>query len=128
MRLLIDTHLLLWAADEADRLPTRASALMGDPANTLMFSSVNILEIVVKRNLNRSDFMVDPSQFRNDLLANGYEEIPVTSQHTLELIGLPPVHRDPFDRLLIAQAIAENASLVTSDGLIARYPGPILKV
>ena len=101
---------------------------MADPANSLLFSSVNIWEIVVKRNLNRSDFAVDPWRFRIDLLAGGYEEISVTSQHALELVGLPPIHRDPFDRLLIAQAMTEGAMLVTADRTIARYPGPILKV
>lgn len=128
MRLLIDTHLLLWAADEEERLPVKAKALMGDPANVLIFSSVNIWEIVVKRNLNRSDFSVDPRRFRHDLLACGYEELAVTSQHALELVGLPLIHRDPFDRLLIAQASSEGATLVTADRMIARYPGPILKV
>lgn len=128
MRLLIDTHLLLWAADEAERLSTKARAVMADPRNTLMFSSVNIWEIVVKRNLNRPDFAVDPWRFRSDLLAGGYEEISVTSDHALELVGLPLIHRDPFDRLLIAQAMSESAMLVTADRMIARYPGPILKV
>jgi len=128
MKLLIDTHLLLWAADETERLSAKALALLSDAGNSLMFSSVNIWEIVVKRNLNRSDFAVDPFRFRADLLANGYEEISVTSAHALALVGLPLIHRDPFDRLLIAQAMAEDAVLVTADTLIARYPGPILKV
>ena len=128
MRLLIDTHLLLWAADEEERLSTKAKTVMADPGNTLMFSSVNIWEIVVKRNLNRPDFAVDPRRFRHDLLMGGYEEISVTSQHALELVGLPLIHRDPFDRLLIAQAMSEGAMLVTADRRIARYPGPILKV
>ena len=128
MRLLIDTHLLLWAADEAHRLSIKAKTLMADPDNNLIFSSVNIWEIVVKRNLNRPDFAVDPWRFRNDLLAGGYEEIPITSHHALQLVGLSPIHRDPFDRLLIAQAMSEGVMLVTADRQIARYPGPILKV
>jgi PIN domain nuclease of toxin-antitoxin system len=128
MRLLIDTHLLLWAADEPERLPARAMALMGDGANTLIFSAVNIWEIVVKQALKRSDFVADPVALRRHFLESGYEELPVTSLHTLELGRLPLIHRDPFDRLLIAQAIAEGASLVSADGLVARYPGPILKV
>ena len=128
MRLLIDTHLLLWASEDRARLPVQAASLMADPDNDLIFSAVNIWEIVVKRGLNRADFGVDPLAFRRRLLAAGYEEIPVTSLHALELSGLPLIHRDPFDRLLIAQAIAEDARLVTADGRIAFYPGPIIKV
>lgn len=128
MRLLIDTHLLLWASEDLERLPAKAAQVMADPANSLIFSAVNIWEIVVKRNLQRPDFNIDPTTFRHRLLGAGYEEIDVTSLHTLALADLPSIHRDPFDRLLLAQAIVEGASLVTADSMLARYPGPILKV
>jgi len=101
---------------------------MADPDNELIFSAVNIWEVVVKCSLQRPDFDVDPLIFRQRLLSAGYEEIPVTSLHTLELSSLPLIHRDPFDRLLIAQAIVEGARLLTADSQIAFYPGPILKV
>lgn len=128
MRLLIDTHLLLWASEDLARLPPEAAQAMADPDNTLIFSAVNIWEIVVKRNLQRPDFNVDPKTFRHRLLAAGYSEIDVTSRHTMGLAGLPSIHRDPFDRLLLAQAVVEEARLVTADATLARYPGPILKV
>ena len=128
MRLLIDTHLLLWASEDLERLPAKAAQVMADPANSLIFSAVSIWEIVVKRNLQRPDFNIDPTTFRHRLLGAGYEEIDVTSLHTLALADLPSIHRDPFDRLLLAQAIVEGARLVTADAMLARYPGPILKV
>lgn len=128
MRLLIDTHLLLWASEDCTRLPAKAEALMADPDNQLVFSAVNIWEVVVKHGLKRPDFNVDALVFRRQLLDAGYEEIPVTSLHALELAGLPLIHRDPFDRLLIAQAMAEGMRLLTADQQIAFYPGPILKV
>ena len=128
MRLLIDTHLLLWAADEFERLPPAAAEMMRDPNNDLAFSAVNMWEIMVKRALKRPDFQVDPRALRDDLLDAGYEEIDVVSDHAFALEGLPMLHRDPFDRLLIAQAVAEDFQLLTADRQIARYPGPILKV
>lgn len=127
MRLLIDTHLLLWASEDRKRLPAKAEALMADPDNQLVFSAVNIWEIVVKHGLKRPDFDLDAPVFRRQLLDAGYG-IPVTSLHALELAGLPLIHRDPFDRLLIAQAMAEGMRLLTADRQIAFYPGPILKV
>ena len=101
---------------------------MADPDNQLVFSAVNIWEVVVKHGLKRPDFNVDALVFRRQLLDAGYEEIPVTSLHALELAGLPLIHRDPFDRLLIAQAMAEGMRLLTADRQIAFYPGPVLKV
>ncbi|HBU15195.1 MAG TPA: PIN domain nuclease, partial [Gemmobacter sp.] len=106
----------------------KAEALMADPDNQLVFSAVNIWEVVVKHGLKRPDFNVDALVFRRQLLDAGYEEIPVTSLHALELAGLPLIHRDPFDRLLIAQAMAEGMRLLTADRQIAFYPGPVLKV
>jgi len=128
MRLLIDTHLLLWASEDRARLPAKAQALMADPDNQLVFSAVNIWEVVVKHGLKRPDLDVDALVFRRQLLDAGYEEIPVTSLHALELAGLPLIHRDPFDRLLIAQAMAEGMRLLTADRQVAFYPGPVLKV
>lgn len=128
MRLLVDTHLLLWAADAFEKLPVGAVEIMQDPNVDLAFSAVNIWEIMVKRALNRPDFQVDPRELRDDLVDAGYEEMDVTSEHALALEALPMLHRDPFDRLLIAQAIADDRQLLTSDRIVARYPGPILKV
>ncbi|MCA8037782.1 type II toxin-antitoxin system VapC family toxin [Burkholderia arboris] len=128
MKLLLDTHLILWAAADATELPDRARALIEDPACTLLFSVASLWEIVIKRGLDRDDFQVDPHVLRRNLLDAGYVELPITSAHVLAVEQLPAVHRDPFDRLLIAQAISEGITLLTHDHTVARYPGPIRHV
>ena len=106
----------------------RAAAALADPENVLEFSGASIWEIAIKRMLEKPEFHVDPCALRNGLLARDFQELPVTSEHALAVLQLPPIHGDPFDRLLIAQAISEGATLLTADRTIARYPGPILKV
>ncbi|HIE4195429.1 MULTISPECIES: type II toxin-antitoxin system VapC family toxin [Burkholderia] len=128
MKLLLDTHLILWTAADATELPDRARILIEDPAHTLLFSVASLWEIVIKRGLDRADFQVEPHVLRRNLLDAGYVELPITSAHVLAVEQLPPVHRDPFDRLLIAQAISEGVTLLTHDHTVARYPGPILHV
>src|SRR5271168_4748441 len=107
MRLLLDTHLLLWAAGKPGRLPVEARRLIKDGRNELMFSAASLLEIVIKRGLGRDDFQIDPRLFRRGLLDNGYSELPVGSEHAVAIEGLPLLHKDPFDRILIAQATVE---------------------
>ncbi|KVX51798.1 type II toxin-antitoxin system VapC family toxin [Burkholderia stagnalis] len=128
MKLLLDTHLILWAAADAAELPSRARALIENSAHTLLFSVVSLREIVIKRGLDRDDFQVEPHVLRRNLLDAGYVELPITSTHVLAVEQLPPVHRDPFDRLLIAQAISEGVTLLTHDYTVARYPGPVQHV
>lgn len=128
MKVLLDTHLLLWAAADAAELPSSARSIIQDPAYTLLFSVVSLWEIVIKRGLDRDDFQVDPHVLRRNLLDSGYVELPITSAHVLSVEQLPAVHRDPFDRLLIAQAISEGVSLLTHDHTVARYAGPIQHV
>ncbi|WP_028220667.1 type II toxin-antitoxin system VapC family toxin [Paraburkholderia oxyphila] len=128
MKLLLDTHLLLWAAAGAAELSAGARELIGDPGHTPQFSVASLWEIAIKRALNRADFQVEPRVLRRNLLDNGYEELPVLSTHVMALEGLPPIHRDPFDRLLVAQAIAEGVTLLTHDESVARYPGPVRHV
>jgi PIN domain nuclease of toxin-antitoxin system len=123
--LLLDTHILLWMADDADRLPAAARKLVGDRGNDLFFSAISICEIAIKSALGRVDFQVDARLFRRGLLAEGYTELPVTGEHGAAVASLPLLHKDPFDRILIAQAIVEGLPLVTSDPVIARYPCPI---
>ncbi|MBS0987011.1 type II toxin-antitoxin system VapC family toxin [Acetobacter thailandicus] len=125
MRLLLDTHLLLWAAGEPDKLSARARILMEDPDNDLVFSAASLWEITIKTGLGRADFQVDPHLLRRGLIENGYEELPITSQHALAVGQLPDVHRDPFDRILVAQATEEGLLLLTHDPLVKAYPGPI---
>ena len=119
MKCLIDTHLLLWAA--ADKLPKKAIPYFSDKENILLFSSASIWEIIIKKGLNRPDFLVDPTALYWGLLDNGYMEITITSPHVLLIADLPPVHKDPFDRILIAQARAEDAVLLSSDKILSQY-------
>src|SRR5271154_7252756 len=108
MKFLLDTHLLLWAAGEPRRLSKQARALIGNPDNELMFSAASLWEVAIKRGLGREDFRVDPRLLRRGLLDNGYKELPVTSEHVVSIDLLPPIHKDPFDRILVAQALAEG--------------------
>jgi PIN domain nuclease of toxin-antitoxin system len=128
MRLLLGTHLLVWAALAPDRLSTAARKVMNDAGNQLTFSAASFWEIAIKRGLGRSDFRVDPRLLRRGLLDNGYGELLIGSDHALAMDGLPPLHKDPFDRILIAQAMVEGITLLTADALIAQYPGPIRRV
>lgn len=108
MTLLLDTHLLLWAAGDSGQLSSKAQNLLGDPATELMFSTASIWEVVIKSALDRDDFRVDPQRFRNGLIQNGYSELAIRSEHALAVGSLPLIHKDPFDRILIAQAQIEN--------------------
>lgn len=128
MKLLLDTHLLLWAAGQPSRLPRRARALIEDPENELFFSAASLWEIAIKRGLGRQDFQVDARLLRRGLLDNGYGELPITSEHAVNTEHLPELHKDPFDRILIAQASVEGITLLTDDRRVAAYPGPVRKV
>ncbi len=125
MKLLLDTHLLLWAASEPDRLSDNARDLIGSQENTLFFSAANLWEVAIKQGLGRADFQIDARLLRRGLLDNGYNEIPIASEHAVAIDGLPSIHKDPFDRILIAQATVEGITLLTADTLVAEYPGPI---
>ena len=128
MKLLLDTHLLLWAAGQPNRLSTIAHRLIENPQNELLFSAASVWEVVIKRSLGRNDFQVDPRLFRRGLLDNGYSELPVLSHHAVAIDSLPLIHKDPFDRVLVAQATVEGVTLLTSDSVLAQYPGPIRTV
>ena len=128
MRLLLDTHLLLWAAGPSDLLSETATALLSDPDNELFFSVASLWEITIKRGLGRSDFQVDPRLPRRGLLDNFYRELTITGEHAIAVDLLPPLHKDPFDRILVAQAMVEAITLLTSDPVVARYPGPVRAV
>ena len=123
--LLLDTHLLLWTAAGSPKLSAECRALLEDPGSTPAFSAASIWEVVIKNGLGREDFRVDARRLRRGLLDAGYREIAVTSEHVLAIGQLLPIHKDPFDRLLIAQAQTEGATLLTVDPLVARYAGPV---
>ena len=125
MNLLLDTHVLLWAAGVPERLPVTARALIEHRDTELFFSAASLWEVAIKSGLGRADFRVDPRVLRRGLLENGYAELPVTGAHAVAVDLLPPIHRDPFDRLLVAQARVEGFTLLTADEVVSRYPGPI---
>lgn len=125
MKLLLDTHVLLWAAGSPERLSAKAQALLEDPQNELLFSAVSLWEIVIKSGLGRPDFQVDARVLRRSLLDNGYQELAISSEHAVYIDNLPPIHKDPFDRILVAQASFEGIVLLTADALVAQYPGPV---
>ena len=128
MKLLLDTHLLLWAAGQSERLSPEASALISAPENELFFSAASLWEVDIKSGLGRRDFNVDARLLRRGLLDNGYNELPIGSEHVVAIDNLPPIHKDPFDRILVAQAQVEGIALLTSDPWVSRYPGPIRQV
>jgi PIN domain nuclease of toxin-antitoxin system len=121
LKLLLDTHILLWAAGQPEKLSGAARDLLLDPSNKLFFSAASIWEIVIKRGLGRDDFRVEPGRLRKQLVINGYEELTVSSDHALAVDGLPTLHKDPFDRILIAQARTEGMLLLSSDSQIMCY-------
>jgi PIN domain nuclease of toxin-antitoxin system len=128
MKLLLDTHLLLWAVGASRRLSAAARRLLNEPKHQLLFSPISLWEIAIKSGKARADFDIDPRLIRRTLLNSGYVEIPVTGEHAIAVADLPPLHKDPFDRLLVAQSIVEGITLLTSDRAVARYPGPIQRV
>ena len=128
MKLLLDTHLLLWVAGEPNRLSTTACRLIENTDNELLFSAASLWEIAIKRGLDREDFKVDARVLRRGLLDNGYGELPILSDHVVAIENLPLIHKDPFDRVLVAQAMVEGIILLTTDSLVAQYPGPIQTV
>jgi PIN domain nuclease of toxin-antitoxin system len=128
LNLLLDTQLLLWTAGQTERMPRRAAELIKDPSSDLSFSVASLWEIAIKRGLNRPDFVLEPRVLRRNLLDAGYNELPVTAPHALEVQMLPQIHGDPFDRLLLAQAMVEGLTLITTDARLALYAGPVLRV
>ena len=128
MQLLLDTHLLLWAVVEPERLDVALVGMLEDPLNTPVFSVVSLWELVIKRGLDRPDFQMEPSLLRQALLEAGWRELPVEARHVLAVGQLPALHRDPFDRLLLAQAQADGLLLITADQQLAQYPGPVRRM
>jgi PIN domain nuclease of toxin-antitoxin system len=128
VRLLRDTYVLLWTVAESRRLSAAAHALIEEPDNELTFSSVSLWEVAIKAGLGRDDFRIDVRSLRRALFDNSYAELPITGAHAAALSALPAIHCDPFDRMLVAQAIVEGLVLVSADPAIAKYPGPVRPV
>ena len=125
---LVDTHVLIWLAVDSPRLSDVVRDLLSDPDNHIFFSAISIFEIAVKERLSKRGFDVEASAIRRMMIENDFPELSVTGLHAAHVVTLPLVHRDPFDRLLVAQAMMEGFTLMTADEQIARYPGPIFKI
>jgi PIN domain nuclease of toxin-antitoxin system len=125
VKLLLDTHLLLWSAGQPERLSASARDLIQAPENELLFSCASLWEIVIKGGLGRDDFKVDARLLRRGLLDNGYGELTIASEHVVAIDSLPAIHKDPFDRILMAQAQVEGITFLTADPALAKYPGAI---
>lgn len=125
MKYLLDTHIALWALISPLRLSAATRSLLSAPSNDCFFSPVSLWEVVIKRGPRNPSFDVEANILHRQLLDNDYIELPVTSDHALAVGSLPPIHKDPFDRLLIAQATTEGITLLTRDADVLRYPGPI---
>jgi len=121
MRLLLDTHVLVWAVGSTRHLDAETLNTLGASANVILFSAASIWEIAIKRALRRPDFTIQPQDILRAAIEIGFVEIPVTSATAAQVTGLPLIHRDPFDRILIAQAIAEPAVFYTADTRLAAY-------
>jgi PIN domain nuclease of toxin-antitoxin system len=128
MKFLLDTQLIIWVAIGDSRLKPAARAVLNRRTNEFLFGVSSIWEIAIKSALRRRDFLYDPREIRRQFIANGYEELPILGHHVVAIDSLPPIHKDPFDRILIAQAMVEGITLLTADPVIAKYPGPIRKV
>lgn len=126
MRLLLDTQMLIWATYWPERLPPQAKQYIENIDNAIYFSPLSIWEVAIKGAKNRPDFQLNAKFLRNKLFENNFSEIAINGFHAAAVSDLPMLHKDPFDRLLLAQAIVENLILLTSDTIIARYPAPVI--
>jgi PIN domain nuclease of toxin-antitoxin system len=128
VKLLLDTQLLLWAAGHPERLSAATRSMINDAENQLVFSAASLWEVAIKTGLGRADFRADARLLRRGLLDNGYDELAITGEHAVAIANLPPIHKDPFDRLLVAQSAVEGILRLTADPIVAQYPGPVRKV
>jgi PIN domain nuclease of toxin-antitoxin system len=126
MKLLLDSHAFIWWDSDPGQLSAPALAALRDPANSVWFSVVSVWEIVIKAQLGKLALRLPLADITAQQQANGLQVLPVTLPHTLAVEGLPPVHKDPFDRLLAAQAIEEGAELVSADAIFRHYPVRLL--
>ena len=125
---LLDTHVLLWVAQDSPSLSAGARDILGNSKHDILISVANIWEVVIKSGLGRRDFAVDPVRLREQAIRAGFGELPIRAQHVLEVRGLPQVHSDPFDRILLAQARVEELILLTSDQKLLEYGSPARRV
>lgn len=128
MNLLLDTHVALWALADSPRLSDRARALIESPAATVWVSAATVWEIAIKHGLGRGDMPVSGQEALGYFQESGYRLLPVLPEHAAAVADLPPHHQDPFDRLLVAQALTEPLRLLTHDAMVARYSDTIIEI
>ena len=126
MKLLLDTHAFIWWDSNPAQLSARALAALCDPANEVWLSVASVWEMVIKAQLGKLTLRVPLADIVNQQQGNGLRVLPVTLAHALGVDGLPPIHKDPFDRVLIAQANVEGAELVSADHVVRQYSVRIL--
>jgi len=124
MRLLIDTQILLRIA--ADTAQASLTEYILDESNELIFSAASIWEMLIKSGLSRAGYRADPEQMQKGLLENGYRELAITSEHILLSGTMPMHHKDPFDRIILAQSLAEDATVLTNDIIMTKYPAKVI--
>lgn len=125
---LLDTHILLWWLSEPDKISVKISQVIASGDNTILVSAATFWELAIKINLGKLSLPISLDQLVSDCWdKDGFSALPITPEHTLQLAKLPPLHRDPFDRILAAQAIAEKATLISNDLILARYDLPLLR-
>ncbi len=127
MKYLLDTHIVLWLANSSDKINPSIKSILENIDLDIYFNAVNFWEIAIKNQLDKSDFQVDSVKLYKQMLEHDFIELPILSKHTLRLESLPNYHKDPFDRLLIAQALDENLTLITHDSSIWKYDVNITK-
>ncbi len=125
MRLLLDTHFLLWSMAASRRLSAEVREVLTDPENDVFYSAASIWEIAIKSALRRRDFRVDLPRLLRALPRAGFAELPVSAAHAARVASLPALHKDPFDRLLVAQALVEPLVLFTNDAKLGRYDAQV---
>ena len=128
MRYLLDTHFLIWIPVADRRIPASVVSLLADPDNEFLFSTASLWEIAIKHGAGKASFPYEARGIRTRLMNAGYEELPVLGEHALTVETLQPIHNDPFDRLLIAQARVEGVILLTTDRIVAKYGSSVRRV
>jgi len=128
MNILLDTHIALWAITDSPRLSERAKKDINHPKNTIWVSVVSLWEIAIKHSLGKGDMPIDAKQALNYFRQSGYQVLSIEAEHALLVAELPNHHQDPFDRLLVAQALSEPMRLMTHDANIIKYGDIVIAV
>ena len=128
MNLLLDTHVALWAITDNPKLPQKARELIQSPKTTVWISAASVWEIAIKHALGRGDMPVSSQDAVRYFSESGYNFLAVEAEHAVAIEGLATYHQDPFDRIIVAQAIVEPMRLITHDSMVALYSDTIIKI